>query len=86
MCESGDTTAAWSKARNVLARSNTGIVGSNPTHGMDVCLRLLCICLQVAALRRADHSSKVTYGLSKIKKLKHLTDVLYSKWEQQELR
>jgi hypothetical protein len=25
------------KARHVFARSNTGIVGSNPTQGMDVC-------------------------------------------------
>jgi hypothetical protein len=30
------TVAARSKARTVLARSNTGIVGSNPTQGMDV--------------------------------------------------
>jgi hypothetical protein len=33
------TVAALSKARNVFARSNAGIVGSNPTRGMDVCLR-----------------------------------------------
>jgi hypothetical protein len=25
------------------ARSNTGIVGSNPTRGMDVCARLFCV-------------------------------------------
>jgi hypothetical protein len=30
---------------NHFARSNTGIVGSNPTHGMDVCLRLFCVCV-----------------------------------------
>jgi hypothetical protein len=30
------TVAAWSKARKVFARSNTGIVGSNPNQGMDV--------------------------------------------------
>jgi hypothetical protein len=30
------TVAARSKARNVFARSSTGIVGSNPTRGMDV--------------------------------------------------
>jgi hypothetical protein len=28
----------------VFARSNAGIVGSNPTPGMDVCLRLFCVC------------------------------------------
>jgi hypothetical protein len=30
------TVAARSKAWTVFARSNTGIVGSNPTQGMDV--------------------------------------------------
>jgi hypothetical protein len=32
------TVVARSKAWNVFARSNTGIVGSNPTKGMDVCV------------------------------------------------
>jgi hypothetical protein len=32
------TVAACSKARTVFARSNTGIVGSNPTRDMDVCV------------------------------------------------
>jgi hypothetical protein len=32
------TAAAQSKAWTVYARSNTGIVGSNPTQGMDVCI------------------------------------------------
>jgi hypothetical protein len=32
---------ARSKAWTVSARWNTGIVGSNPTRGMDVCVRLL---------------------------------------------
>jgi hypothetical protein len=31
------TVAARSKAWTVFARSNTGIVGSNPTQDMDVC-------------------------------------------------
>jgi hypothetical protein len=26
------------------ARSNTGIVGSNTTQGMNVCVRLFCVC------------------------------------------
>jgi hypothetical protein len=30
------TVVALSEAWKVLARSNTGIVGSNPTRGMDV--------------------------------------------------
>jgi hypothetical protein len=30
--------AARSKVRTVFARSNAGVVGSNPTQGMDVCV------------------------------------------------
>jgi hypothetical protein len=37
------TLAARSKARNVFARSNTGIVDSNPTLDMDVYLSLYCV-------------------------------------------
>jgi hypothetical protein len=33
----------------VFARSNSGIVGSNPTQGMDVCVRLFCICAVLCA-------------------------------------
>jgi hypothetical protein len=55
------TEAAWSKARTFFANSNTGIVGSNPTRGMDVCVRLFCV--QVEALRRADPPSKESYRL-----------------------
>jgi hypothetical protein len=40
-----NTVAARSKARTVFARSNTEIVGSNPTRGMDVCVRLFCVCV-----------------------------------------
>jgi hypothetical protein len=32
---------------NCIVRSNTGIVDSNPTQGMDVCLRLFCVCVVV---------------------------------------
>jgi hypothetical protein len=34
------TVAARSRARTVFARSNAGIVGSNPTQGIDV---FLCV-------------------------------------------
>jgi hypothetical protein len=34
-----------SKAWTVFARSNAGIVGSNPTQGMDVCLPLFYVCV-----------------------------------------
>jgi hypothetical protein len=58
------TVAARSKTRTVFARSNTGVVGSNPTRGMDVCVRLFCVCLLlcvVAALPRPDPLSKESY-------------------------
>jgi hypothetical protein len=38
-----DKLAAWYKAWNVFARSNAGIVGLNPTQGMDVYLCLFCV-------------------------------------------
>jgi hypothetical protein len=31
--------------RKYLGRSNAGTVGSNPTGGMDVCVRLFCVCV-----------------------------------------
>jgi hypothetical protein len=39
--------AAWSKAHTFLDRSITGIVGSNPTSGMDVCRRFSVFCYPV---------------------------------------
>jgi hypothetical protein len=56
------TWAARSEPRTVFARSKTLIVGSNTTSVMDVCVRLFCVCVllcvQPAALRRADPPSK----------------------------
>jgi hypothetical protein len=40
-----NTVAARSKAWTVFSRSNAGMVGSNPTQGMDVCVRLFCVCV-----------------------------------------
>jgi hypothetical protein len=37
--------SALSKAWTVFARSNAGILGSNSTQGMDVCVRLFCVCV-----------------------------------------
>jgi hypothetical protein len=39
------TVAARSGAWTVFARSNTEIMGSNQTGGMDVCVRLFCFCV-----------------------------------------
>jgi hypothetical protein len=53
------TVAARSKAWTVFARSNAGIMGSNPIQSMDVCVRVYSVsalsCVKAAALRRADH-------------------------------
>jgi hypothetical protein len=63
------TVVAQSQAWTVFARSNSGIVGSNPTQGMDICVcvysAFVLSSVQVAALRRADHSSKESYRLCK---------------------
>jgi hypothetical protein len=37
--------AVRSKAWTVFTHSNTGVVGSNPTRGMDFCVRLFCVCV-----------------------------------------
>jgi hypothetical protein len=37
--------AARSKPWSIFFRSNAEIVGSNPTRGIDVCLRLFCVCV-----------------------------------------
>jgi hypothetical protein len=40
------TVAARSETRTVFACSNTGVVVSNTTQGMDVCLCLFCVCVE----------------------------------------
>jgi hypothetical protein len=56
---------AGSEAWTVFARSNDGIVGPNPTQGIDVCVFILFVffCVLAAALRRADPPSKESYRL-----------------------
>jgi hypothetical protein len=39
------TVAARSKAWTVIARGNAGIVNSNPTQGMNVCVCVYAVCV-----------------------------------------
>jgi hypothetical protein len=60
------TVAGAPKSWTVFVRLNTGIVGSNPTWGVNVCVRFslfALFCVQVAALRRADPPSKESYRM-----------------------
>jgi hypothetical protein len=52
--------AARSKARTVFARSNTEIVGSNPTGGMDVCVCSVCVvfCVYIVSGETASRPKK----------------------------
>jgi hypothetical protein len=63
------TMAARPKAWTVFARSNAGMVRSNPTQGMDVCVCVHSVsvlsCVWMAALRRADLSPRESYRLCK---------------------
>jgi hypothetical protein len=43
------TVAARSKTRTVFVCSNTGIMDSNPTWAMDVCVRLCWVCAVLCA-------------------------------------
>jgi hypothetical protein len=54
-----------SKIRTDFTSSNSGIVGSNPTKDMDVCVRFLCVCVVLCigiSLEWADPSSKECIG------------------------
>jgi hypothetical protein len=66
--------AVQSKAWTTFARSNAGIVGSNPIQGMDVCVRLFCVCvvLYVGSGLATDWSlvQGVLSTVYRIKKLK----------------
>jgi hypothetical protein len=69
------TASARSEVWTVFARLNTGVVGSNPTARMDVCVCLNCIyavlCASSGLATCVDPPSKLFYWLcKKIKKLK----------------
>jgi hypothetical protein len=62
------TVAARSMAWTVFARSKTGVLGSNLTWGMDVCVRLFWVCTVLcagSALATGWSPSKESYQLCK---------------------
>jgi hypothetical protein len=68
------TVAAQSKAWTVFARSNTGVVGSNPTRGMAVCVRLFSVyvvmCIGRGLATGLSPVQRVLPTVYRIKKLK----------------
>jgi hypothetical protein len=44
------TVAAWSKAWTVFACTNTGVVGVNPTRGMNICVHLFYVCVVLSGV------------------------------------
>jgi hypothetical protein len=81
------TVVERSKAWNIFAGSNTGIMGSNPTQGMDVCLCLFCVFLRwwpCDGLILRPRSPTDCLKLTHWSETKRFTDALCFKWEQQE--
>jgi hypothetical protein len=75
--------SARSKAWSVFPRSKTGLVGSNPTRGMDVCLRLFCVCVVLCAgsglaTGLIPHTRSPTNSLRNWSETKRFTDALCS--------
>jgi hypothetical protein len=70
------TVAARSKASIVFARSDTGIVGLNPTQGMDVCLCLICVG---SGLSPVQGVLPTALGWRNWSETRHFTDALCSK-------
>jgi hypothetical protein len=52
-----------SKAYTVFARSNTGVLRSNTTQGMDVCVRLFCVCVVLCVGRHLAMGSSPVQGV-----------------------
>jgi hypothetical protein len=57
------TVAARSKAWTVFARLGARLVGSNPTQGMDVCVRLCCVYVVLFLGRGLATSSSLVQGV-----------------------
>jgi hypothetical protein len=83
------TVGALSKAWTIFARSKTGIMGSNPTQGIDVCLRLFSVCVGsglATSWSSAQGVLPTVVWLINWSETKRFMDALCSKWEQQEKR
>jgi hypothetical protein len=59
------TSAARCKARTVMAHSKNGLMGSNSTRAVDICVYYVFVlsCVYVGSFRRADPQSKESYRL-----------------------
>jgi hypothetical protein len=71
-----------SKAWIVFTRSNTGIMSSNPTQGMDVCLRLIGVCVDSDLATRwspVEGVLSALLGLGNWSETKRFTDALCSR-------
>jgi hypothetical protein len=68
------TVAEPFRAWTVFARSNAGIVASNPTQSMDVCVPLFCVCVVLCVGRGLSMGWSPVQGVLpavyRIKKLK----------------
>jgi hypothetical protein len=74
--------AARSKTWTAFARPKTGIVGSNPTHGMDICLHLFCLCVGgclATGWSPVQEVLPIVLGLRNWSETKRFTDALGSK-------
>jgi hypothetical protein len=80
-CEANLSVAARSEVWTVFASSNTGIVGSNHTQGMDVCMRLFCVSFVLCRQRPCDGLIPVqgVLVLKNWSETKRFTDALRSK-------
>jgi hypothetical protein len=79
--------AARSEAWTVFALTNTGFVGSNPAQGMDVCLRLFCVCVGSGLATGWSPVQGVlptVLGLRNWSETKRFIDAYAPKWERQE--
>jgi hypothetical protein len=54
--------AALSKELTV-SLSNTGVVASNPTGGIDVCVRLFCVCVVLCVVSRLSTAWSALKGI-----------------------